>query len=192
MTGKKIAYIRVSSIDQNPDRQLEGLKVDKSFIDYSSGKDTNRPKFKLMMEYIREDDIIFVHSMDRMSRNVKDLLKTIDEITYKKATVFFVKENLKFSGDDSSISRLLLVMLGAVAEFELSIIRERQREAIDLAKKAGKYKGGVKKLNSEKIEILKDRLKSSDSKDKIAKELGVSRKTIYTYKNALEKQEKVL
>ncbi|HMG15528.1 MAG TPA: recombinase family protein [Saprospiraceae bacterium] len=190
MTGKKIAYIRVSTLDQNPERQLDGLEVDKKFIDYASGKDTNRPQLQQMLDYIREDDIIFVHSMDRMARNVKDLIHTIDLITSKKSTVFFVNENLKFSGDDSPISRLILTVLGAIAEFQLAINKEAQREGIVLAKKAGKYKGRKRSLNEEKILLLKELIKTRNPKTQIAKQLGIARLTLYKYLNEMKEEEK--
>lgn len=181
MKGKNIGYIRVSTTEQNPDRQLNDIELDKIFTDFASGSSLDRPQFHQMMEYLRDDDIIYVHSMDRLARNVKDLLKIVDRINKKKATVFFIKENLKFSGDDSPISRLLLMLLGAVAEFELSLIRERQREGVKIAKAAGKYKGRAKCMNKEKIDNLKLMMNSRKPIAKIARELDVSRGSVYRY-----------
>lgn len=187
--GKRIGYIRVSTIDQNPERQLEGIDVDKKFIDYASGSTVNRPQLELMLEYAREDDIIIVHSMDRLARNVKDLRKTIDDVVDKGIKIQFMKENLTFTGKDSPMANLMLMLIGSIAEFELSLIRERQLEGIAIAKKQGKYKGCKKKfkLNDEKVEFLKEQLKTRKSKSQIAFELGISRFTLYRYLERIEK-----
>lgn len=184
--GKRIGYIRVSTIDQNPERQLEGIDLDKKFIDYASGNTIKRPQFEMMMEYAREDDLIIVHSMDRLARNVKDLRKTIDNLVEKGIQIQFMKENLIFTGKDSPMANLMLMLIGSIAEFELSLIRERQLEGIAIAKKAGKFKGSKKKLNTDKLEILKQKLQTRDSKSKIAKDLGVSRFTLYRYIRNME------
>lgn len=190
--GINIGYIRVSTIDQNIDRQLEGLKIDKKFIDYASGKDTNRPNLQLMLEFSREGDNIYVHSMDRLARHLPDLLEIVKEIVNKKVKINFVKENLTFTGEDSPMSHLLLSMLGAIAQFERSLILERQREGIAAAKAKGKFKGGKRKLGPEQIEKLKHLLYNTrESKGKIARELGISPPTFYKYvkeiTNALDK-----
>src|ERR1700676_82040 len=117
--GKRIGYIRVSTVDQNPERQLEGIELDKKFIDYSSGSTIKRPQFELMLEYAREDDIIIVHSMDRLARNVKDLRKTIDDLIVRGIKIKFMKENLIFTGKDSPMANLMLMIIGSIAEFEL-------------------------------------------------------------------------
>jgi DNA invertase Pin-like site-specific DNA recombinase len=179
MSGKRVGYIRVSTVDQNPERQLEGVEVDKKFIEYASGTTTKRPQLQAMLGYVREDDLIVVHSMDRLARNTKDLRSLIDTLCERKISVEFKKENLIFTGDDSPMSHLLLMIIGAVAEFEHSIIRERQLEGIALAKRAGKYKGAPKKLTAEKINKLKELLHTRKTKVNIAKELGVSRFTLY-------------
>lgn len=181
MTGKRIGYVRVSTFDQNPDRQLEGVQLDKKFVDYASARSTDRAQLKLMLEFVREDDIVIVHSMDRLARNVKDLRNLVDILISNHVQVFFLKENLLFDGSNSSMSKLLLHMVGAFAEFEYEFIKERQREGIAEAKKRGRYKGRKKKLNHEKIEILKQRMLTRDSKSKIAKDLGISRITLYRY-----------
>lgn len=181
MTGKRIGYVRVSTTDQNPDRQLSGYELDKKFVEYASGKDIKRPKLEAMLDYIRDDDELFVHSIDRLARSVKDLHHLIDLLVKKKVTVYFVKQNLTFSGNDSPLSKFQLTLLGAVAELEREIILERQREGIAEAKKKGKYKGGVKKLNAEKIEILKQEMQTRKTKSQIAKDLGISRFSLYRY-----------
>jgi len=181
MTGKRIGYIRVSTPEQNPDRQLEGVQLDKKFIEYASAKSTNRPQLKCMMEFVREDDIVIVHSMDRLARNLKDLKFVVDALVSKKVEVSFIKENLTFSSNNSASSNLILHLMGAFAEFEYAFIRERQREGIEIAKRKGKFRGTTKKLNAEKIEILKRELLTRKSKTQIASDLGVSRFTLYRY-----------
>jgi len=181
MTGKRIGYIRVSTAEQNPDRQLEGVQLNKKFIDYASARSTNRPQLNLMLEFIREDDIVIVHSMDRLARNVKDLKNLVEGFLLRKIKIHFLKENLQFNGENSALANLMLHMMGAFAEFEYAFIKERQREGVEIAKKKGKYKGAKKKLNPEKLEILKSELKTRKSKSEIAKELGISRATLYKY-----------
>src|ERR1700722_16457669 len=115
---KRVGYIRVSSLDQNTDRQLEGQDLDKIFTDKASGKDTNRPQLKAALDYIREGDVLVVHSMDRLARSLDDLRRMVLDLTKKGIHVQFVKENLLFTGEDSPMSHLLLALLGAVAYFE--------------------------------------------------------------------------
>lgn len=182
MTGKRIGYKRVSCKDQNPDRQLENIELDKIFVDYSSAKSTDRPELSRMLDFIREEDTLIVHSMDRLARNLFDLKKLVQELVKKNIKVHFVKENLIFSREESAMSNFILSLMGAFAEFEHSFIRERQREGIAIAKKQGKFLGGQKKLNKEKIEFLKKEIQTTrKSKSKIAQELGVSRATVYSY-----------
>jgi DNA invertase Pin-like site-specific DNA recombinase len=185
MTGKRIGYIRVSTTDQNPDRQLEGIQIDKKFIDYASAGSTNRPQLQSMLEFVREDDIVVVHSMDRLARNLMDLRTLVSGLVSRKVQVHFMKENMQFNGCDSAMANLLLSIMGAFAEFEHSFIRERQKEGIAIAKKAGKFKGGQTKLTSEKIVRLKELLQTKRKKCDIAKELGVSRTSLYNYMAAM-------
>ena len=185
--GKRIGYIRVSTADQNPDRQLEGVELDKKFVDYASAKSTNRPQLKSMLEFAREDDIILVHSMDRLARNLKDLRDVVDSLVRRKIQVHFLKENLQFNGSDSAMSNLLLSLMGAFAEFEYAFIRERQSEGIAIAKKQGKYNGAKHKLDAEKMELLRQRMLQRGTKTKIAKEFGISRLTLYRYLEMIKK-----
>ncbi len=134
MNGQKIGYKRVSTIDQNTARQLDGVPLDKLFEDKASGKDTNRPELQAALGYCREGDTLVVHSMDRLARSLVDLRGMVTKLTERGVAVEFVKENLRFNGDDSPMAILLLSLLGAVAEFERSLILERQREGIALAK----------------------------------------------------------
>lgn len=181
MTGKRIGYIRVSTFEQNPDRQLVDVQLDKKFIDYASAASTDRPKLQLMLEFIREDDVVFVHSMDRLARNVTDLLNIVKFVIGKNAEVHFYKENLTFNDSSNSMSMLLLHIMGAIAEFELSFNRERQREGVAEAKKQGKYRGGKRKLDQKKIDILRKEIQGRESKLAIARNLGISHTTLYRY-----------
>ena len=141
MLGQRIGYIRVSTLDQHVDRQLEGIEVDKTFIDKASGKDTKRPQLELLMSFVRTGDTVIVHSMDRLARNLDDLRRIVHALTERGVRIEFVKEHLSFTGDDSPIASLMLSVMGAFAEFERALINERQREGIALAKQRGAYKG---------------------------------------------------
>ena len=177
---KRVGYVRVSSIDQSTQRQLEGIQLDKVFTDKASGKDTARPQLQAALEYLREGDILLAHSMDRLARSVDDLRKIVLDLTKKGVHVQFIKENLTFTGEDSPMSNLLLSLLGAVAEFERSMIRERQREGIALAKKAGVYKGRKPSLTSAQVSEIRKRVKAGEKKTGLAAEYGISRQTLYT------------
>ena len=181
MTGKKIGYIRVSSLDQNHERQLEGIKLDKCFTDKASGKDISRPQLKEMLNYVRDGDIIIAHSMDRLARNLDDLRKLVQQLTSQKIKIEFIKEKLSFTGEDTPMSNLLLSVMGAFAEFERSLIKERQREGIAIAKKKGLYKGRKPCLSQEQATQLKQRVASGEKKTIIAKDFSISRETLYKY-----------
>ncbi|WP_201263435.1 recombinase family protein [Mycobacterium montefiorense] len=181
MMGQRIGYQRVSTVDQNADRQLDGVELDKMFVDKASGKDTQRPQLAACLDYIREGDILVVHSMDRLARNLEDLRRIVRELTCQGVKVQFVKENLTFAGDDSPMNTLLLSMLGAVAEFERSMILERQREGIALAKAAGKYKGRKAALTDKQADELRARLAAGEPVTALAKAFGISRQTVYNY-----------
>lgn len=180
-TGQRIGYIRVSSEDQNPDRQLEGITVDRIFIERASGKDIERPQLQALMQYARQGDTIVVHSMDRLARNIDDLLRLVKDFTREGIVVEFRTENLRFTGQDSPMSQLMLTVLGAVAQFERDLIRERQREGIALAKQRGVYRGRNRKLSIEQIPELMRRAAAGESKAALAREYGISRETLYQY-----------
>lgn len=178
---EEFGYVRVSSVDQNTDRQLAGIKLKKTFIDKRSGKDTDRPALNELKEWIREGDVVHVHSIDRLARNLKDLQELVGDITGKGVSVIFHKENLTFTGDDSPMQKLMLQMLGSVAEFERALIRERQREGIMAAKLAGKQIGAKPKLAESQIRELKSRIKKGEAKTSLAQEYGISRQSVYNY-----------
>jgi len=142
MNGQRIGYVRVSSLDQNPDRQLEQIPVDRTFTDKASGKDVARPQLDALLRFAREGDTVVVHSMDRLARNLDDLRQIVRSLTGRGIRVEFVKEGLTFTGEDAPMATLLLSVMGAFAEFERALIRERQREGIALAKRRGRTGGG--------------------------------------------------
>ena len=195
MTGKRIGYVRVSTYEQNPDRQLDGLELDKKFTDKTTGRDVARPQLQQMLEYAREDDMIFVHSMDRLARSLKDLKQLVEDLVARKIQVNFIKEGLTFGyGTDNAMHNLLLHLMGAFAEFELAFLKERQREGIERAKKLGRYKICKEyKIKGERLEQLKiDLTTTRKSKDKLAKEYGVARFTMYRYIDRLKKEGLVI
>ena len=181
MAGEKVGYIRVSSIDQNIDRQLDGLVLDNIFTDRVSGKSTDRPALQEMLRHVRKGDHLFVHSMDRLARNLIDLRQIVADLTAKGVKVQFIKEGLTFTGDDAAMSVLLLSVMGAVAEFERSIIRERQAEGIKIAKTKGIYKGRKASLTYDQVEEIKIKIAAGVPKAKIAREYKCNRETIYRY-----------
>lgn len=180
-TGLRVGYRRVSTVDQNAVRQLDGVLVDKLFTDKASGKDVDRPELQKALDYVREGDTLVVHSMDRLARNLDDLRRTVRGLTDKGVRVEFVKEAQTFTGEDNPMSNLMLSLLGAVAEFERSLILERQREGIALAKAAGKYKGGQPKLSDVQAAELAGRKRAGESVAALARDYGVSRQTVYRY-----------
>ena len=181
MSDKVVGYIRVSTYDQNPERQLDGMHLDKTFTDKASGKDLKRPAFEELLDYVREGDTVLVHSMDRLARNLDHLRQVVREITTKGVKVQFVKEKLTFTGEDSPMATLLLSVMGAVAEFERSLIGERQREGVAIAKQKGLYKGRRKALNEEQVRELQARVAQGEKKVNLAKDFNIMRETVYQY-----------
>lgn len=184
MKGLRVGYIRVSTIEQNIDRQLDGVELDKRFIDKASGKDVKRPEFQSMLSFVREGDLVIVHSMDRLARNLDDLRKIVLNFIQKGIAIQFIKENLTFDKSESPMSMLLLSVMGAFAEFEYALIRERQREGIAIARAKGVYRrtGRKKQLNEERAAELKALvMQEGSNKSFIARKFGISRKTVYNY-----------
>lgn len=177
-----IGYIRVSSCGQRTDRQLEGVALDRVFMDKTSGKDMDRPEFQACLRALQAGDMLHVHSIDRLTRSLQDLLAILKDMADRNVTVKFYKENLIFSGESSPFQRLHLQIIGAVAEFERALIRERQREGIALAKQRGKYKGSKKRLTEDELALLATRaLKNKENIMELAREFGISRQTAYRY-----------
>lgn len=181
MGGCRIGYVRVSSPDQNPERQLEQSELDKVFIDKASAKDVKRPQLDALLSYAREGDTVMVHSMDRLARNLIDLRQIVQALTEKGVCVVFVKENLTFTGDSEPISLLLLSIIGSFAEFERALIRERQRQGIELAKKRGAYRGGKRQLTPDEVRELKARAALGVSKARLARTFNLTPQSIYNY-----------
>ena len=181
MHGQRIGYVRVSSFDQNPERQLEHVQVDKVFTDKASGKDTQRPELERLLAFVREGDTVVVHSMDRLARNLDDLRRLVQRLTQRGVRIEFVKEYLTFTGEDSPMANLMLSVMGAFAEFERALIRERQREGIALAKQRGAYRGRKKALAPEQVAQLRRRAAAGEKKAQLAREFGISRETVYQY-----------
>ncbi|MNJ42564.1 DNA-invertase hin [compost metagenome] len=171
-----VAYIRVSSEDQNTDRQLDGIVVDRTFTDKVSGATTERPALKEMLSYVRDGDTIHVHSIDRLARSLVDLLALVTDLRKAGVCVQFHKENLLFTSEENHTQELMLSMMGAVAQFERSMIKERQREGIAKAKAKGVYKGRVKKVDDQAIRDAVGQ--EGASFRKVAAELGVSLSTV--------------
>ena len=176
-----VGYTRVSSFEQNASRQLENQKIEKLFFFFFSGKNTERPQLQALLEFVREGDVVLVHSMDRLARNLDDLRLLVKTLTNKGIHIQFIQENIVFTGEDSPMSQLLLSVMGAFAEFERALIKERQREGIALAKKRGVYKGRKQALDREQILQLKERIKAGEAKSTVAKEFGICRATLYQY-----------
>ena len=176
--GKNIAYVRVSTVDQNEARQVEALTpyhIDKWFIEKASGKDTKRPKLQEMLEYIREDDTVYVEEFSRLGRSTADLLSTVQHIEDSGAKFISLKENFDTK---TPTGKLQMTMMAAIAEFERAMILERQREGIAIAKREGKYKGR-KAINIPNIEEYYQKyMTRKGTKTSIAKEIGICRMTL--------------
>ena len=175
----RVAYIRVSSVSQNVDRQLPDEKFDKTFTDKASAKDTDRPALAALLDYVRDGDKVVIHSIDRLARNLADLEQLVDQLNSKGVSVEFRKESLIFSGGADPMQKLLLQMLGAVAEFERSMIRERQREGIAAAKAAGKQLGRKRSLDDKDTKRLRAKRAKGVGVRDLQDEFNISRATVY-------------
>lgn len=180
---QRIGYVRVSTLDQSTGRQLEGVAVDRIFEDKASGKDVQRPQLQEALRYLREGDTLVCHSMDRLARNLDDLRGIVKELTGSGVAVQFVKEQQTFSGEDSPMATLMLSLMGAFAEFERALIRERQREGIAIAKERGVYTGGKKRLTPERVaELLaRDAANGGRGRAQLARDFDIGRSTLYEY-----------
>ena len=147
----------------------------------NDSRDSHREELEAMIDYVRSGDTVVVHSMDRLARNLDDLRNIVQTLTSSGVRIEFVKESLTFVGDDSPMAVLLLSVMGAFAEFERSLIKERQREGIALAKQRGLYKGRRPSLDQEQISEMRRRVASGEAKTAVARSLGISRETLYKY-----------
>ena len=177
-SGAKLAYVRVSTVEQNEARQIEALKkygIDKWYIEKVSGKNMERPKLQEMLEYAREGDTIYIHDWSRISRNTKDLLELVDALSARGIGLVSVHE-----GFDTTTpgGRLLLTVVGAINEFERTNLLERQREGIAIAKREGKYKGRKAAQIEDIAAVYESWMRREKSKAELAREHGVSRPTL--------------
>jgi len=184
MTGHNVAYLRVSSVDHKTARQLDNMTFDETFTDKASGKNRNRPGLTKCLRHLRKGDTLHVHSIDRLARDMRDLLALICDLTERGVVVRFHQEELSFTGQSNSIQALQLQMMGAFAEFERAMIKERQKEGIAAAKANGKQVGAKPKLSAEQITEIQARLAQGATKKDVAAEYKVSRQTLY---NALRR-----
>ncbi|MHB1669979.1 recombinase family protein [Thiomonas sp.] len=181
MSDQRIGYVRVSSFDQNTDRQLDGIPLARVFTDKASGADTKRPELDRLIDFVREGDTVVVHSLDRLARNLDDLRRLVSGLTKRGVRIEFVKEGLTFTGEDSPMANLMLSVMGAFAEFERALLRERQREGIGQAKLRGVYSGRKRALTGKQIAAIKKRVDAGEKKAQVARDVRISRETLYRY-----------
>ena len=174
-----VGYIRVSSAGQNTDRQLDGILLDKIFTEKISGHKIDRPQLQACLEYLREGDTLHVHSMDRLARNLADLQKMVEDLIVQGIRIKFHKEGLEFNGQDNPMSKLLMQVMGAVAEFERALIRERQAEGIRKAQKKGVRFGRQPKLSEDQQKEVLALVDAGQEKKAVAEQFGISRPTLY-------------
>lgn len=175
----QIAYVRVSTVEQNEQRQIEAIEkynIEKWFVEKVSAKDTNRPKLQEMLEFIREGDTLHIHDFSRLARSTKDLLEIVETLNRKGVTLVSNKESIDTS---TPTGKLMLTMIAAINEFERTNLLERQREGIAIAKRNGVYQGR-KPISIPDFEFHYSRYQNREiTKVQLAKELGISRPTLY-------------
>jgi DNA invertase Pin-like site-specific DNA recombinase len=180
--SQHLGYVRVSSVSQNTERQLDGLELERIFEDKVSGKNMNRPQLQELLRYARHGDTVYVHSLDRLGRNLDDLRSLVNQLTDKGVTVTFVKENLTFTSDKSNpLQELMFNIMASFAQFERELIRERQREGIAIAKANGVYRGRKREMTPERVSEINERIAAGEPKARVAKDMGISRDTLYRY-----------
>lgn len=181
MDSRRIGYVRISGLEQNPDHQLEQIQLTRVFTEHASGKEAQRPEWARLLASAREGDTVVAYSMDRLARNLGDLRSIIQGLVQRGVRIEFIKEGLIFTGEDSPMASLMRLMMGAFADFERALVRERQREGIALAKQRGAYRGRKKSLNGEQVAELKRRVVAGEKKTRVAQDFGISRETLYQY-----------
>lgn len=178
MPHQVVGYIRVSSQGQNTARQLQGIELDMEFMDKCTGSNLNRENLDACIAYLRKGDTFVVDSIDRLARNLRDLQEILAVLIKKGVSVKFLKENLTFTGNDDAISTLMLQMMGAFAEFERTMIRSRQREGIDAAKKSGKHLGRPSIIDNKFLATISQLKEKGTSIRQIGLKMNVSRVTV--------------
>lgn len=178
----EFAYKRVSTVSQNLDRQLKGMKFDREYIEKVSGKDTNRHQLQALLQNIRDGDVIHIHEMSRLGRNTKDLLEIVEKVIDSGGSIKFHKENLEFkSGENKNpFQSLMLNLLSSISQFERDLLLERQREGIAIAKAKGKYKGRKSRFSKEDIAAIQAEFKISKNKADLARKWKISRQYLYS------------
>ena len=176
----KVAYVRVSTAEQNEARQVEALQahgIEKWFTEKISGKDANRPKLQEMLDFVREGDTIYIHDFSRLARSTKDLLEIIEQLQAKKVNLVSNKEALDTG---TPTGKLMLTVIAAINEFERQNLLERQREGIEIAKREGKFRGGqVKQIEEAAFTAAYEKYQKREiTKTEFAAMLKISRPTL--------------
>ncbi len=186
-----IGYIRVSTSEQNTSRQLENVLLDKVFSEKVSSSKTERPELNACLNYLREGDTLHIHSIDRLARNLIELQSIVKTLTQRGIRVHFHAENMIFSGESSPMQELLFQILGAFAQFERNLIKERQREGIEKAKKEGRYNGRPRKISIDDKNAILKQLSEGIPPSVIAKEYAVSVSSIHKLKKIPQRKENI-
>ncbi|WP_372455357.1 recombinase family protein [Nonomuraea ceibae] len=177
----RVGYSRVSNVDQNTARQLDGIEIERTFTGKASGKDTTRPKLEELLAFVRAGDTVIVHFMDQLARSLDDLRRIVRTLTGKSIRIELIKESLVFTGEDSPMATLPLSVMGAFAEFEHALILERQREGIAAAKQRGAFTGRKFAPTREQARQLCERAAAGEPKSALARQFRISRETMYSY-----------
>lgn len=181
-TVANIGYVRVSSVQQNNERQLDGIQLDRVFTEAASGKNAEREQLKAMIAYVREGDVIHCHELSRLGRSVKDTLNIIDEIKAKGASVVFHKEGITAGAEETAASKMMLNVFAAVAQMEREMMLERQAEGIAAAKAAGRIVGRGNGKDVDRVGIV-SALAAGGSIRRIAADFNVSTQTVQRIKH---------
>lgn len=180
-----VGYVRVSSIQQNTERQLADIPLDKVFTEKASGKNAEREQLNALLNYVREGDTVHVHELSRLGRNVRDLLTIIEELKEKGASIHFHKERLVAGADEDAVSRMMLNVLASVAQMEREMMLERQAEGYAAAKAAGRIVGRGNGKAVDRIGIV-SALAGGGSIRQVAKDFGISTQTVQRIKKEQE------
>lgn len=175
--SEHIGYIRVSSVGQNIDRQLDGIKLDKQFVDKISGASKDRPELNACLAYIRSGDTLHIHSIDRLARSLRDLQELVDGLVHRGITIIFHTERLTFTSEENPVSTMMLQMLGMIAQFERTLTKKRQREGLDIARAKGKHLGRPTIDYSRRDEAIQ-LSKLGNNISQIARAMNLSRSSI--------------